>query len=276
MIRLIACDLDETLLDDTHRCSQKNKEMIHYAVARGIKFVPATGRGYQSIEPTLQELQLSQEPGQYVISYNGGILTENKDHKILEMHTLTYAQVEALFQKGKEFNVCIQIYTTKQLYIYALNESEKQRLDGFASYECFDGEDLTWLKGTRILKVLYMNEDIAYLNSLAPQLGSLQEELDISYSSNRYMEFNPKCVSKGAGLQNLMSLLGIQREEVIAIGDNWNDLSMIQVAGIGIGVANTIEEMKPYCDRITKASYREDAIAEVIETYVFQEQEERK
>ncbi len=82
------------------------------------------------------------------------------------------------------------------------------------------------------------------------------------------MEFNPKGVNKGVGLLYLADLMGIAPEKTIAIGDNFNDLPMIRAAGLGVGVSNTIEEMKPICDVITHASCNESAIAEVIERYI--------
>jgi hydroxymethylpyrimidine pyrophosphatase-like HAD family hydrolase len=92
--------------------------------------------------------------------------------------------------------------------------------------------------------------------------------MDVSYSSNRYIEFNRRGVNKGAGLLNLAMLLGIRQEETIAIGDNYNDLSMIRAAGLGVGVANTVPEMKNQCDVITRATHEDGAVAEVIETYI--------
>jgi hypothetical protein len=69
-------------------------------------------------------------------------------------------------------------------------------------------------------------------------------------------------VNKGAGLLNLAMLLGIRQEETIAIGDNYNDLSMIRAAGLGVGVANTVPEMKNQCDVITRATHEDGAVEE--------------
>ena len=93
--------------------------------------------------------------------------------------------------------------------------------------------------------------------------------MDVSFSSNRYMEFNRKGVSKGMGLHKLADLLGVDIKDTIAIGDNYNDLSMIQEAGLGIGVANTVEAMKKDCDYITQSDCNHSAIAEVINKFIF-------
>ena len=92
----------------------------------------------------------------------------------------------------------------------------------------------------------------------------------MSFSSNRYIEFNHKGVNKGAGLRFIAHMLGVKPEETIAIGDNFNDLSMIQAAGLGVGVQNTIKDMKPLCGYITEATIDEGAVAEVIEKFILQ------
>lgn len=83
MYKIIACDLDETLIRQDRTISKEDKEAIKKAKELGVKFVPATGRGYNTVDGTLKELGLYEEEGQYVISYNGGAITENKENKLL-------------------------------------------------------------------------------------------------------------------------------------------------------------------------------------------------
>lgn len=113
-----------------------------------------------------------------------------------------------------------------------------------------------------------MNTDYDYLKKIEDDLKDITSDLDVSYSSNRYIEFNHKGVNKGQGLAKLASMLHVDLKDTIAIGDNFNDLSMIKTAGIGIGVRNTIKDMKKECDVITKATNNESAIAEVIDRYI--------
>lgn len=268
MIQLIACDLDETLLNDQHELSNKNIAAIRKARALGVKFVPATGRGFRTIKNTLQKLDLFQAPDEYVISFNGGVITENQDFQILHLDALSNKTAECLFQRGKNLDVCIHIFTEDTIYTHHYVPEEQQYLDGLCDVVEFDEPDLSFLKGKKIIKVIYMNLDTMYLKKLEEQMNDLTEAIDISYSSNRYMEFNHKHVNKGQGLRHLSKLLKIPKEATLAIGDNWNDLSMLQAAGIGVGVQNCVAEMKPHCDYITKATNNEDAIAEVIERFI--------
>ena len=104
--------------------------------------------------------------------------------------------------------------------------------------------------------------------SIEDDLKDITGDLDVSYSSNRYIEFNHQGVNKGQGLKKLADILSVDIKETIAIGDNFNDLSMIKVAGLGVGVQNTVEDMKKECDVITKATNNENAVAEVINKYI--------
>ena len=114
-----------------------------------------------------------------------------------------------------------------------------------------------------------MNTDFDYLKRIQSEITDLTQNMDVSFSSNRYIEVNRKGVSKGAALKRLAEMLNVDIHDTIAIGDNYNDLSMIQTAGLGIGVANTIEGMKKDCDYITQADCDHSAIAEVINRFIF-------
>jgi hydroxymethylpyrimidine pyrophosphatase-like HAD family hydrolase len=152
--------------------------------------------------------------------------------------------------------------------VYNFVQSEKDYLTGRMEVtEIFD-DNIDFLKGQEIVKALYMNTDRAYLEQIAEDFKDITQDVDVSYSSNRYIEFNHRGVNKGAGLISLAKLLGVKPEETIAIGDNYNDLSMIRAAGLGVGVQNTVEGMKKDCDYITDATCDESAVAEVIQKFV--------
>ena len=268
MYKIIACDLDETLLQTDRTISQKNIEAVQKARAMGVKFVPATGRGYNSVGGTLAELGLLDKENEYVISYNGGAVTENKGNRLLHFEGIPFAQAEELYRRGLNYNVCIHVYTKDMVYAYRLWQEEIDYLAGRMEVTEIFSEDIKFLAGQEVVKVLYVNTDYAYLKQIEKDLEDVTRDMDVSYSANRYIEFNRKGVNKGAGLLSLAKLLGVSREETIAIGDNFNDLPMIQAAGLGIGVRNTVEDMKPLCDYITEATNDESAIAEVIEKFV--------
>ncbi|EOS59433.1 cof-like hydrolase [Firmicutes bacterium M10-2] len=268
MIKLIVSDLDETLLSTDRSVSVKNREWIQKAKQKGIKFVCATGRGYSSIQGTLEEIGLKNKSGEYTISYNGGAITENKENRLIHFEGLDFNIANQLFQKGLSYDVCIHVYTLDTVWIYRIFDGEREYLKGRMEFTLFDAQDLSFLEGEEIVKVLYVDTNRNHLNEIAKDLESITKDLDVSFSSNRYLEFNKKGVNKGNAALRLGEMLGIDASEIAAIGDNLNDLSMIKAAGLGVGVHNTVEEMKDECDIILEQTNDEDAIAEFIERFV--------
>ena len=272
MYKIIACDLDETLISRDRSISKENIEAIQRAKQAGVRFVPATGRGYNSVRNELKTLGLYDLENEYVISYNGGAITENKDERVLHFQDITFKEAQDLYIRGLSYDhICIHIYTPDQVWVRNFYPEEVEYLACRQPCTEIFGDDIEFLKEKEIVKAIYMNTDYDYLRKIQSQITDLTMDLDVSFSSNRYMEFNRKGVSKGKGLHKLADLLGVDIRDTIAIGDNYNDLSMIKEAGLGVGVANTVEAMKKECDYITKADCDHSAIAEVINRFIFNE-----
>ena len=272
MYKIIACDLDETLISRDRSISKENIEAIQRAKQAGVRFVPATGRGYNSVRNELKTLGLYDLENEYFISYNGGAITENKDERVLHFQGITFKEAQDLYVRGLTYDhICIHIYTPDQVWVRNFYPEEVEYLACRQPCTEIFGDDIEFLKEKEIVKAIYMNTDYDYLKRIQSEITNLTMDLDVSFSSNRYMEFNRKGVSKGKGLHKLADLLGVDIKDTIAIGDNYNDLSMIKEAGLGIGVANTVEAMKKECDYITQADCDHSAIAEVINRFIFNE-----
>lgn len=272
--KLIACDLDETLLNDEHLVGAKNVAAIKRAREEyGVKFVPATGRGFMQIQPELKELQLYDLEGEYVISFNGGALTENKNNRIIEFKGLEFSKMKEIFEAGLNFDVCIHVYTPDNLYVFNLSESERQRIKNQKLEAVYpEVNSVDFLKDTPISKILYQNVDVPYLMSLEEGLKPITDgHCAVSYSSNRYMEFNALGVDKGQGMIDLANKLGIAIEETIAVGDNYNDMAMLKVAGLSVAANNAVDDVKAACDYTTNANNNEGVVAELIEKFIFNE-----
>lgn len=269
MYKIIVSDLDETLLRRSDKSvSEENRAAIRKAGELGVKFVPASGRGFRSMDRTLKELGLYGAADQYVISFNGGAITENRGERLLHFQGIPFSLAEALYRRGQQYDVCIHVYTIDTVYVYNFVQGERDFLRGRMEVVEVPDKTLDFLRGQEIVKCLYMNTDHAYLEQMARDLSDITGDTDVSYSSNRYLEYNRKGVNKGAGLRKLARLLGVAMEDTIAIGDNYNDITMIEAAGLGVGVQNTVEALKPRCGYVTKATCDESAIAEVINRFI--------
>lgn len=270
MYKLIACDLDETLLNDNHQICQANIDAIAKATALGVKFVPATGRGYCSIENVLEALDLADQEGEYVLSFNGCALTENKGHRLLAFDGLSFEMAEALFQFGLTKDVCVQVYTKDQVYVYHFNEDERARFHHQgSSYIELKTPSIAFLREEPIAKVIYQNVDVAYLRSFEEEMKPLTDQvIAVSYSSNRYVEFNRLGVNKGDAMLKLAALLGIEPQETIAVGDNYNDLAMLDKAGLSVAAGNAVADVKAACDYVCHHDNNQGVLAEVIEKFI--------
>lgn len=268
MYRLIACDLDETLLDKGRHVSKRTQETIKMAEAQGLVFAPATGRGFYSIKQTLEELDAANKKNHYMIGFNGGVVVENQGPTIIKDFPMPFEILARLFEFGSNYDVAIHLYTFDQTYVYHSNPEEDAYLTTIPHEKRLDDE-IDFLKDQVCYKALFQNLDRSYLEQLEQEMpSSLHDVLEISYSSNRYIEFNPKGVSKGVALQTLADHLNIPMKETIAIGDNTNDLAMIHAAELGIAVANAVPSVKEAAQHITIADHEQSAVAEVIETFI--------
>lgn len=272
--KMIFSDLDETLLNDDHLVPENNIYWIQKArQEKGVKFVPATGRGYRQIIPELTQLGLNDLPDEYSLSFNGACLSENKDLKVISWHGLAYDVMKSIFDFGLAQDVCIHIYSNDILYIFNLNQDEKERLENQKlDYVLLEKPDVSFMKNERIAKILYENTDVSYMMGLEPQMTAItKDKVAVSYSSNRYMEFNTLGVDKGAALKDLAEKLAVPIEQTIAIGDNYNDMAMLNAAGLSVAAANAVDDVKEACDYTTCADNNEGAVAEAIRKFIYHE-----
>lgn len=267
MYKLILSDMDETLLNDDHKISEGNRTAILRAREQGVRFVPATGRPFSSLDYELKTLGLFGKKDEYVISLNGNVITENAHNKPFTMTPIKSEVANFLYRYATENNLAVHTYTVDSVYVKNLYDSERAYISGRMPIYENDSETLDFLQGEPICKMLYSNTNMEELYALARTIADKTQELEIVYSANRYIEFNPKGISKGEGLKHLAEHLGIGIEETIAVGDSSNDLAMIEAAGLGIAVSNATDEVKAAAAYITHADNNHDAIAEVIKKF---------
>lgn len=270
MYKMIFSDLDETLLTSDHHVPKINQVAIAKAREKGVKFVPATGRGYEMTKEILKEIGIADQENEYVIAFNGGMIVECKDFKELLFQGLDYDVVEKIYNFGKNFDVCIEIFTPEGVYIFHANKDEiARKTKQKANFHVIEGDDLSFLKTHRLVKIIFQKRDMAYLHDLAHQMTDITDGVvEVSYSSSRYLEFNHLGVNKGQAAKWLADYLGIDIMDTIAIGDNENDVSMLQVAGLSVAVKCAEPHIQALADTVTTRDFYEGAVAEMIEKYV--------
>lgn len=266
MYKIIATDLDETLLNSQKHVSKQDIQSI--SELTDTKLVIATGRGFEAVQENLKEIGQYNKENQYLISFNGGVITENKENKILYAELMPFEDAKMLFEIGLKYDVCIHVYALDCCYAYRMFKSEKELLNaGSFNVSEFFNPDIEFLRNKKIAKVLFCKEDMPYLRNIKKEID-LDDKFAISFSSNRYLEINPKGINKGKGLLKLCEILNVDIKDTIGVGDNINDIELIQTAGLGIGVNNTLDEAKPICDVILNSTNNENPITEIIDRFI--------
>ncbi|MCT3027996.1 Cof-type HAD-IIB family hydrolase [Pediococcus parvulus] len=270
MYKLIVSDLDETLLGSDGKISQENIEAIKAASKKGVKFVPNTGRGFASVQVLLQKLSLYQEANEFVISYNGGAIVENQDNRVLQTNEMTYEEAKGVFEITSQYlHNDTHVYTLNQLYIYNPREEDLAYLKTrHVNYHIMENDDFSIFKDDKIMKVITMNPDQEVLRPVHDKvMDTFDNQLNASYSSGMYAEFNHLGTDKGTATLELADSLGIKKDEILALGDNSNDLPMLRKVGMPVVVANGTTEAKSLAKYVTKNNYQ-TGVAEAIEKFV--------
>lgn len=270
--QLLATDMDQTLLDDAHRVGAANIAAWAELQALGCMVVPSSGRAHDSILESLAEVPAELLRNSYIISYNGSCITRMSDDKLLVSNQMSAARVQALFKYGRDLDcVSMHIYELSgRCWGWRLQQDEVNYLAGHMSYEPTDAPELPAIQNVPMAKILYCipNGDAKLQEILAHMPQELLEGVSTTFSSGRYLEFNPQGVDKGAGLRRLAKLLNIDLANTIACGDAANDLEMVRAAGCGVAVANAIDGLPEVANYRSSATNNDGILADVLEHVV--------
>lgn len=268
MIKLIALDLDGTLLTTDKQISAENKRAIQMARDKGVHVVLTTGRPLKAIEPFLEELDLL-GGGNYSITFNGGLVQENTG-RVLDKIGFGLEEARTIRAVTQELELPLAlllggtVYTlpSKQESLYAALSPLLEAVD----MDDADLPDIIYNKAVTAVDATYLDERI-------PQIPKeLHEQFEIFKSRDILLEWSPKGVHKANGLGKLIQHLGIDQSEVMACGDEENDLSMVEWAGLGVAMANASAELKEVAKVVLPLTNDEHGIAWAIEKYIVSEE----
>ncbi len=269
MKKVIFTDLDETLLIN-HHVPNENQEAIRKAREKGVKVIPCTGRAFGMIKEITQEMGIDGVEGEYAICFNGGLIMDLSNDSILHYQPMSFDLVKPVFENGIAHGLCILIFALDKVFIFNPIESEiKRKIAQKADFEVLEVGDFAGLEQLELSKILYVDEDKQQLDLAINDLGKdVISNVEISYSSNRYGEFNPAGVNKGWAIHYLCERLGVAIEDTIGVGDNYNDIKMIEATGLGVYMANAPHELAIKGDYVTTRRYDEGGFVEVVEKFI--------
>ncbi|WP_412988851.1 sugar-phosphatase [Pediococcus siamensis] len=265
-IKLVAIDLDGTLLTDNKTITPATVKVIQAASQAGVKIVLCTGRPLTGVAEHLQTLGLLGDD-QYVITYNGA-LVQTINGRVLIRHTLNYddyTDLEALSRKLKShFHVETEnhIYTAnKNLSPYTIGESFYVRM----GIRYRDVSEMP--HNLKIPKGMFIDppEKITALRAQIPQ--AFLDKYYFVQSEPYFLEVLNKSASKGNALRDLAKRLNFKPENLMAIGDQGNDLAMLRYAKTAVAMGNAIPEAKALATYVT-ATNEQDGVAQAIQKFV--------
>lgn len=272
MYKMIVCDLDETLMNDDGTLSEKNAAAIQAATKKGVYFVANSGRSYTSFQDNLAQMHLRDQPDQYSISYNGGLILENAGNRPIAVNAMPFELARAIFEVGAaDPEAATHIYTQDQLFIYHSTADDSAYLTNRgAEFTPVTSADFNQFKSLNVMKIIMALPTVEKRQAMRAAVEAVVDpaQLAVTFSSGRYVEFNQAGVDKGSAAVQLGQLLGIKPAEIIAAGDNSNDLPMLRAVGLPVSVANGIDDVKAAAKYVTEADNNHDAIAEIINKFV--------
>lgn len=261
-VKLIAVDMDDTLLDNSIQVSPRTRKVLQQAAAQGVKVTIATGRMYCSALPFAEQLGLDVP----LITYNGAMIKSTLSGEILLHHPVDCRLAGEVLAFFKEHGWYIQSYVDDILYVNEKDEHALyyERLTGVKSVAIGDKLYTMHQSPTKLLAMV-KKEQMQEISRLVQE--NFGDRLTVTNSKPTYLEMvNPKA-NKGAALAYLAEKLDIKQEEVMAIGDSNNDLDMLRYAGWGVAMGNAADKVKAAA-RFVTARNDEDGVAEAVIKYV--------
>lgn len=288
MYKLIAIDLDGTMLNQYGVVTQKTKEAIEKVQKAGIEVIIASGRPIDSIKTIAKEIKSEK----YFIAGNGAIIYDIKKDEIIYENTLKKQKALDIIKICEENSIYYNIYTEKEIIAKTLQCNVLYYQKENANKEEKDKTHINIVENIyeyianreeKIVKITICDNNQTIFNSIMRKLKEIGEieVLDISHMSRKtikqgteevpieyfYTEISAQNVDKWNAIEFLKEQMNIKTEEIIAIGDNANDKQMIANAGLGIAMGQSHPAVKEIANKIT-APNTEEGVAEILNSII--------
>ncbi len=259
--KLIALDVDGTLLNDEHAITERTKRTVLDVHRAGAMIVLCTGRGPGSTFPVLEELGLEGT----IITHNGAATVQAAGRTIVHQFPFYMNDVLPLVRYCRENNIHFDICTPFDMFVERMGEEERRMYDKYFA-------DPIWIPD-----IAQLEEPLVKLTAFGPKevLDRVEEdwkriEFPLRYirSGDLFIDVMHPSASKGNALEQLARLWNIRRSEIIAIGNYYNDVDMLRFAGLGIAMGNSPDEVKRAADAVT-LSNNEEGVHAALAAYCF-------
>ncbi|MEG1726545.1 MAG: Cof-type HAD-IIB family hydrolase [Acidaminococcaceae bacterium] len=264
-IKLIASDMDDTLLNRECQISPRNAQAIRQAVAAGVVFLLATGRMYKSVKPFADSLELDVP----LVTYNGALVKGSRSGEVFYEKPLELSTALAALAYCKEHQYYVQVYIGDQMFIKEHNDFSAMYTK-IAGIEAVALGEAVYEITTSPYKLLVMTPAATFAAAWSEFAEHFAGSLDITSSKDNFLELMAPGVNKWQAVQAVARTYGLQDSEIMCIGDSNNDLSMIQNAGLGVAVANAKPAVQAAAKLVT-AAHDQDGVALALESILTQQ-----
>ncbi len=262
MYKLIAIDLDDTLLNDDHVITEATREALAAAAAQGVIVTIATGRMYASAAAIASDLNMNVP----LITYQGALIKNMLDGQVLYERTVPAQITQRVYTYCVEHNLHLQGYYEDQLYV----REDNDKIIAYAELS-----KIPYIVEPDFAKVLQkpqtklvIIDDPSKLDAIAEQFRSwFGADAHIVKSKPHFLEIMHAEGTKGSALRYLAEHFGCSIEETIGIGDSWNDHDLVEAAGLGVAMGNAIDDLKRVANYVT-ATNNEDGVKQVIDRFI--------
>ena len=270
MIKLLAIDMDGTLLNEEKHIDTPQKEAVQKAIEAGIKVVLCTGRPLFGVLPVYGELELEKyNLDEYVILNNGCSLRKTTNWELLDNKEITREDVVYLDKLRKGYNLDLTVSNDDDYFVVGDKANKYTIEDGklvYVDIKPISLEEATSGKYT-FFKSMYLGEEEEIQRFKNDNENLLKDKYDAVLSQIHIFEMLPFGTNKAAALKELAEKLGIEREEIMTIGDGNNDVEMLEFAGTGIAMGNGTESAKKAANYVTDTN-ENHGVAKAIEKYI--------
>ena len=270
MIKLLAIDMDGTLLNEEKHIDTPQKEAVQKAIEAGIKVVLCTGRPLFGVLPVYGELELEKyNLDEYVILNNGCSLRKTTNWELLDNKEITREDVIYLDKLRKGYNLDLTVSNDNDYFVVGDKANKYTIEDGklvYVDIKPISLEEATSEKHT-FFKSMYLGEEEEIQRFKNDNENLLKDKYDAVLSQIHIFEMLPFGTNKAAALKELAEKLGIEREEIMTIGDGNNDVEMLEFAGIGVAMGNGTESAKKAANYLTDTN-ENHGVAKAIEKYI--------
>lgn len=276
-IKVIMMDVDGTLTNSQKQLTSKTKEALLKAQKSGAILILASGRPTSGLRDLEEELQMNKNHG-LLVCYNSSKVVDCETNEVLFNQAMTVSEGKAVLEHMKQFDR-VRPMIDKGEYMYVTNVYDNMiTLNGkpfnVMEYESRGGkfklcevDDLADFLDYEINKILTFSDPEYLQENYKKMMAPFEGKLNCMFTGPFYFEFTAMGIDKAKALDAVLKPLGYKQDEMIAFGDGQNDASMVDYAGIGVAMANAVDELKAIAQDVT-LSNDEDGIAESLYKYM--------